>query len=291
MTGRSASTDDHVLAAQLATEAGDLLLQVRVEGLRGKDLKDEGDRRANELLLARLAEHRPDDAVLSEESADSPARLTTDRVWIIDPLDGTREFSEGDRTDWAVHVALVERGRLAAGAVALPARGTTLSTTAPPATPGPGGGPIRLLVSRTRPSEYAHALAAALDAELMPMGSAGAKAMAVVTGTADVYAPTPAASTSGTAPPPSPSQPPPASTPLASTAAPSATTNRTPGSPISSVSSRPRRRRARRRGDDQLRSSDLRSKACRTERSSTGRRRGAEAHGDLVEEDDSRLGG
>jgi len=118
VTGRSASTDDHVLAAQLATEAGDLLLQVRVEGLRGKDLKDEGDRRANELLLARLAEHRPDDAVLSEESADSPARLATDRVWIIDPLDGTREFSEGDRTDWAVHVALVERGRLAAGAVA-----------------------------------------------------------------------------------------------------------------------------------------------------------------------------
>jgi 3'(2'), 5'-bisphosphate nucleotidase len=188
VTGRSASTDDHALAARLATEAGDLLLQVRVEGLRGKDLKDEGDRRANELLLARLAEHRPDDAVLSEESADSPARLTTDRVWIIDPLDGTREFSEGDRTDWAVHVALVERGRLAAGAVALPARGTTLSTTAPPATPGPSGGPIRLLVSRTRPSEHAHALAAELDAELMPMGSAGAKAMAVVTGTADVYA-------------------------------------------------------------------------------------------------------
>jgi 3'(2'), 5'-bisphosphate nucleotidase len=180
--------DDHTLAAQLATDAGDLLLRVRVEGLEGSELKDEGDRRANELLLARLAELRPGDAVLSEESADSPARLTADRVWIIDPLDGTREFSEGDRPDWAVHVALVVDGELAAGAVALPAQGRTLSTADAPTTPVAGDGPIRLLVSRTRPSEHATALAAALGAELVPMGSAGAKAMAVVTGAADVYA-------------------------------------------------------------------------------------------------------
>jgi 3'(2'), 5'-bisphosphate nucleotidase len=180
--------DDHALAAQLATDAGELLLRVRVEGLEGKALKDEGDRRANELLLARLAEHRPADAVLSEESADSPARLTADRVWIIDPLDGTREFSEPDRPDWAVHVALVEDGALVAGAVALPAQGRTLATADPAPTPGPGAGPIRLLVSRTRPSEHAAALAAALGAELVPMGSAGAKAMAVVSGAADVYA-------------------------------------------------------------------------------------------------------
>jgi 3'(2'), 5'-bisphosphate nucleotidase len=181
-------SDDHALAAQLATAAGDLLLRVRVEGLGGSELKDEGDRRANELLLARLAELRPGDAVLSEESADSPARLTADRVWIIDPLDGTREFSEGDRPDWAVHVALVVDGELAAGAVALPAQGRTLSTADVPTAPVAGDGPIRLLVSRTRPSEHATALAVELGAELVPMGSAGAKAMAVVTGAADVYA-------------------------------------------------------------------------------------------------------
>lgn len=179
---------DHALAAQLATEAGDLLLRIRDEGLEGAALKDEGDRRANELLLARLAELRPGDAVLSEESADSPARLAADRVWIIDPLDGTREFSEPGRPDWAVHVALVVRGALVAGAVALPAQGTTLSTAAAPPPPAPGDGPIRLLVSRTRPSEHASALAADLGAELVPMGSAGAKAMAVVSGAADVYA-------------------------------------------------------------------------------------------------------
>jgi 3'(2'), 5'-bisphosphate nucleotidase len=180
--------NDHELAARLATEAGELLLRVRVEGLEGAALKDEGDRRANELLLARLAEERPGDAVLSEESADSPARLAAERVWIVDPLDGTREFSEGDRADWAVHVALVVGGELIAGAVALPAQGTTLSTAAPPATPAPVDGSVRLLVSRTRPSEHAGALAEDLGAELVPMGSAGAKAMAVVTGAADVYA-------------------------------------------------------------------------------------------------------
>jgi len=180
--------DDHALSAQLATEAGELLLGVRTEGLAGRALKEEGDQRSNELLLARLAELRPGDPVLSEESADSEIRLLAERVWIVDPLDGTREFSEGDRTDWAVHVALVEGGDLVAGAVALPAQGRTLSTAHRLAVPPPRGGRARLLVSRTRPSEHAAALAAELGAELVPMGSAGAKAMAVVTGAADVYA-------------------------------------------------------------------------------------------------------
>jgi 3'(2'), 5'-bisphosphate nucleotidase len=150
VTGRSASTDDHVLAAQLATEAGDLLLQVRVEGLRGKDLKDEGDRRANELLLARLAEHRPDDAVLSEESADSPARLTTDRVWIIDPLDGTREFSEGNRTDWAPSTS-PSSSAAASPPAPLPSRPEAPRSPPPPRPPPPARAAGRSACSSAAP--------------------------------------------------------------------------------------------------------------------------------------------
>jgi 3'(2'), 5'-bisphosphate nucleotidase len=188
---------DHEVAAELATGAGQVLLEVRRRALStgrtGKDLKDAGDARAQAWLAARLAELRPHDAVLSEEAADDPARLGADRVWIIDPLDGTREFSEPERSDWAVHVALWQRtgrtgGDLVAGAVALPAQGYTLATGhALPALTAPTRRP-RLLASRTRPSEHATALAVALDADLVPMGSAGAKAMAVVTGEADVYA-------------------------------------------------------------------------------------------------------
>jgi 3'(2'), 5'-bisphosphate nucleotidase len=151
-------------------------------------LKTEGDRTANEFILGRLAELYPSDAVLSEESPDSAARLSAARVWIVDPLDGTREFGEPDRTDWAVHVALVLDGDLVAGAVALPAQGVTLSTSDPPPTPPAPGGRVRLLVSRTRPSEHASALAAQLGADLVPMGSAGAKVAAVITGHGDVYA-------------------------------------------------------------------------------------------------------
>ena len=180
--------NDHRDGARVATEAGQLLLAVRTEGLEGKALKDEGDRRSNDFILGRLAELHPGDAILSEEAADDHVRLNADRVWIVDPLDGTREYAELDRSDWAVHVALVVRGELVAGAVSLPAQGTTLSTADAPSTPASADGPIRLLVSRTRPSEHATALAADLDAELVPMGSAGAKAMAVVTGAADVYA-------------------------------------------------------------------------------------------------------
>jgi 3'(2'), 5'-bisphosphate nucleotidase len=182
------TNDDHRAAADIATAAGRLLLEVRAGGIPADELKAAGDARAQDCIAAALRTRYPDDAVLSEEAADDNARLTSRRVWIVDPLDGTREFSEVDRSDWAVHVALVQDGELVAGAVALPAQGVTLSTAEPPPTPEPSGARVRLLVSRTRPTEHATALAAALDAELVPMGSAGAKVAAVIQGEADVYA-------------------------------------------------------------------------------------------------------
>ena len=188
----AARPNDHADAAAIATMAGELLVELRAAGA-DKDpaeLRAEGDRRAHELIAAALGQRHPDDVVFSEEAVDDKIRLTSPRVWIVDPLDGTREFGEPGRIDWAVHVALVVDGELAAGAVALPARGITLSTAEPPPFPDPRpeGTKPRLLVSRTRPTEHAHALAASLGAELVPMGSAGAKAMAVVLGEADVYA-------------------------------------------------------------------------------------------------------
>ena len=186
-----ATPDDHRLAADLATRAGELLVDVRAEladTVDAKTLKDEGDRRSHEFLMQLLAEHRPDDAVLSEEGTDDLDRLTAERVWIVDPLDGTREFGEPPRTDWAVHVALVEGGAPTAGAVALPGLELTLHSGEPPTVPpAPAGGP-RIICSRTRPGPAAERLAEALDGELIYMGSAGAKAMAVVRGEADIYA-------------------------------------------------------------------------------------------------------
>jgi 3'(2'), 5'-bisphosphate nucleotidase len=175
--------NDHEVAGDCAGRAGALLVDLRARGAS----KDDGDREANELILQLLAEARPDDAVLSEESKDSGARLERERVWIVDPLDGTREFGEPGRTDWAVHVALVVGGVPTACAVALPAQEQLFVTPEPTLTPRPDG-PIRLLVSRTRPPALAHYLAEVLDAELIPLGSAGAKTMAVVQGIADVYA-------------------------------------------------------------------------------------------------------
>jgi len=176
---------DAALAAALATEAGELLLRVRAT-VPVDERKAEGDRQSHELLMARLQRERPGDAVLSEEGKDDKARLSADRVWIVDPLDGTREFGEGDRTDWAVHVALWERGSLVAGAVALPAQGVTYDSGRPPVVPALGS-PLRLVVSRTRPPALVTALAELLGAELVPMGSAGAKAMSVLQGTSDAY--------------------------------------------------------------------------------------------------------
>ena len=183
---------DHEVARSLAAEAADLLLEIR-RGLGAPDadageVKDEGDRRSHQLLTRRLGELRPDDAVLSEEGIPSDDRLTRERLWIVDPLDGTREFGEAGRTDWAVHVALAVAGTPAAGAVALPGLSLVLATDPVPRVPPAADGPPRLVVSRTRPPAVALELAEALGAELVEMGSAGAKAMAVVRGEADVYA-------------------------------------------------------------------------------------------------------
>ena len=180
--------NDHQLAAQLATEAGRLLLEVRAElaDAGEAERKAAGDRRSHEFLMAALAAQRPDDAVLSEEGADNPVRLAADRVWIVDPLDGTREFSELGRDDWAVHVALWQAGDLTAGAIALPARGITLATPTVPAPPEHTGAP-RIAVSRSRPPAVAEAVRERLGGVLVPMGSAGVKVAAVVQGVADVY--------------------------------------------------------------------------------------------------------
>lgn len=183
----AARTDDHAFAVWAAEQAGVRLLQVRQEGLEGRALKDAGDAAAQELLAALLAEHRPDDKVLSEEAMDDKSRLEADRVWIIDPLDGTREFSEPPRDDWAVHVALWAAGELVAGAVAQPALGETFNTGMPAVVPPRTSQRPRIAVSRSRPPAFVEALAAELDAELVPMGSAGVKVMSVVRDVADAY--------------------------------------------------------------------------------------------------------
>ena len=228
------TADDHELARDLAAEAGRRLLELRSGGGEPDLLRKAGDRLSHEFLTAALADRRPGDVVLSEEGADDPARLTADRVWIVDPLDGTREFGDAGRTDWAVHVALWERsdvsdpGDLTAGAVALPAQGHVLSTAPPGASPGEphqwsigaaistpmvhrvgggarsdatgerdeagrtagtrdGGGRVRIVVSRTRAPGFVWNISDLIDAELVPMGSAGAKVAAVVCGEADAY--------------------------------------------------------------------------------------------------------
>jgi 3'(2'), 5'-bisphosphate nucleotidase len=204
--------DDHALAADLAERAGHLLLTLRARGGDPDVLRKAGDRTSHEFLMAELAKFRPTDAVLSEEGLDDKARLTAERVWIVDPLDGTREFGEAGRTDWAVHVALWTRnageaGELTAGAVALPAQATVLATldiaerlgrrgdsrrpsegASAEISPGPGAErPLRLVVSRSRASQLVKDVAALLNAELVPCGSAGAKAATVITGENDVY--------------------------------------------------------------------------------------------------------
>jgi 3'(2'), 5'-bisphosphate nucleotidase len=186
--------DDHALARDLAGQAGERLLELRARGGDPDVLRKAGDRLSHEFLVAALAGLRPGDVVLSEEGADNPARLSARRVWIVDPLDGTREFGEPGRTDWAVHVALWERtgdrtGELAAGAVALPAQDAVLSTLEPP--PGPPGdvapARIRIVVSRSRPPQFVRNISGLIDAELVSLGSAGAKVAAVISGEVDAY--------------------------------------------------------------------------------------------------------
>jgi 3'(2'), 5'-bisphosphate nucleotidase len=179
---------DAKLARWLATETGRLLLRIRESrpSADTRSLRDVGDRAAQQFLSAELAAKRPDDAVLSEEAVDDLRRLAANRVWIIDPLDGTREYSEG-RADWAVHVALWSAGELAAGAVALPGGGAVLSAAEPPQHPTRAAGPVRIAVSRTRPPAFAQRVADRLAGELDPMGSAGYKVAAVVRGHVDAY--------------------------------------------------------------------------------------------------------
>jgi 3'(2'), 5'-bisphosphate nucleotidase len=183
-------TDDVTLAGVLATRAGELLLALREE--LGFDdptvLRKAGDQRSHEMLAAALAEARPDDAVLSEEGADDRSRLAAERVWIVDPLDGTNEYGEPGRTDWAVHVALWQRGAgLVAGAVALPGLGRTLTTGGDLPKRSAPAGPPRLAVSRTRRPAWFDDVAARTGAVDVPLGSAGMKAMSVVLGDTDAY--------------------------------------------------------------------------------------------------------
>ncbi len=190
-----ATIDDDELAASIAEQAGQVLVELRHRiGLDDAEaLGEEGDRRSNELIMAALSDARPHDAVLSEEGGGDTGRPGRDgarRVWVVDPLDGTREYSEG-RDDFAVHVGLVLDGLPMVGAVALPGEGVVLVTGArrsrSRALASRADGPLRIAVSRSRPPVEAKRVAARLDAQLVPMGSAGAKTAAVLRGTVDAY--------------------------------------------------------------------------------------------------------
>jgi 3'(2'), 5'-bisphosphate nucleotidase len=182
-----ANFNDANAAAAIAENAGKLLMVARGSGLlRGKALGAVGDAISNTFITTIIREQHPDDGLLSEEDKDDELRLAKQRVWIIDPLDGTREYSE-NRDDWAVHVALVINGIPAACAVGLPGLGLTFSTAQPPTVAPPPPGRPRILVSRTRPPEVAQKVAELMGGELVHMGSAGAKAMAIVRGEAHAY--------------------------------------------------------------------------------------------------------
>src|SRR5262249_10963414 len=188
--------DDHLIARDLAEAAGQRLLALRAAGGDPEEVRKAGDVSSHEFLSTQLAKRRPGHAVLSEEGRDGPARLAADRVWIVDPLDGTREYGEPGRSDWAVHVALWERGELTAGAVALPAQNRVLSTAEPPSPPRAGRAgepafaqPLRIVVSRSRPPSFAARVAQDIGATLMPLGSARANAAAGIPGEAGRYRP------------------------------------------------------------------------------------------------------
>ena len=188
-----ADADDHRIAAEIAEATGVLLVQLRAElvtaGTPAWRVMDEGDMRAHHFIVERLADLRPGDAILSEEGRDGPARLSADRVWVVDPLDGTNEFGVPGRSDWAVHIALAVRGEPVVGAVALPAVGVVYGTGDPPPYPPPlNGRNLRVITSRSRSSHAAAVVAHALGADVIALGSAGAKAMAIVAGDADIYA-------------------------------------------------------------------------------------------------------
>ena len=175
------------VASRAAAAAAAVLVELRSGDLSGRALGDAGDAAAQQAILDVLRTERPDDVVFSEEATDDRRRLSADRVWIVDPLDGTREYGEPGRHDWAVHVALWSGGELTAAAVALPGLGEVLLTDPALPAPAPSDGPVRIAVSRTRPPAEASAVAAALDGELVPLGSAGYKTVAVARGEVDAY--------------------------------------------------------------------------------------------------------
>ena len=185
------SSTEHRDAARIAAEAGQVLLRLKeTSGSSDSDpraLGARGDRLSHDLIVDLLTRAYPGDPILSEEGRDDTRRIGSRRVWIVDPLDGTREFGEPGRIDWAVHVALIEDGQPIAAAVALPVRGLTMGMAPAAVLPPRSGDRLRIVVSRTRPPELAQQLARRLGGELIPMGSAGAKTMAVVLGEADVY--------------------------------------------------------------------------------------------------------
>jgi len=190
MTMPDVHTDDETLAEILARRTGELLMRLRGEQNFSdpKSLRAQGDRRAHEYLVAELSRWRAGDAVLSEEGEHRGSdRAGAKRVWIVDPLDGTREYGEPGRTDWAVHVALWQDGELAAGAVALPAQGLVLTTREPSSSAVAPHEPMRIVTSRTRPPGFLADLATSVDGVLVPMGSAGAKVASIVLGEADAY--------------------------------------------------------------------------------------------------------
>jgi 3'(2'), 5'-bisphosphate nucleotidase len=180
-------TTDTELARTLAAETGEFLLGLRANPPADRSLRDAADAGAHRLIIDRLAAERPDDVVFSEEAPDPRLRLTRDRVWIVDPLDGTKEYGDPPRDDWAVHIALWADGDLVAGAVAMPALGEVFATDTPPVRTAPVPAGPRIVVSRSRPPAIATAVAVELGGELLPMGSAGAKSAAVWRGIADAY--------------------------------------------------------------------------------------------------------
>lgn len=186
-----ATESDQALATRVATEAGVMLEQLRTEmyevGTHYWDMKDDGDVAGHRFLVSALQSARPDDVILSEEAADNRKRLQADRVWIIDPIDGTSEFAEPPRWDWAIHVALWEKGHLTAGAVAMPTLGRTFNASPAEVVPPSEREQPVLVTSRTRNPYSAVLVANALDCLVGRIGSAGAKAMAVVMGQADIY--------------------------------------------------------------------------------------------------------
>jgi 3'(2'), 5'-bisphosphate nucleotidase len=185
------SETDQQLASRVATEAGTMLVELRdelvAEGIHYWDLKDEGDVAGHRYIMSALTSARPDDVILSEEAADNRRRLNAERVWIIDPIDGTNEFAEHPRHDWAIHIALWEAGELTAASVALPTLGVTFDASPAAVVPPSTRAKPLLVTSRSRNPYCAVMVANALGCDVARLGSAGAKAMAVVMGEADIY--------------------------------------------------------------------------------------------------------